>query len=80
MDYHATGRSKLLRAFALVPSLLRHLASHCHGQQNTDSLYVKHRRWFITQTHKDVFSHTPLTLLRLFVIWQLVSTYTQGTN
>ena len=73
MDYHATGRSRLLRALALVPSLLRHLASHRPQQQNTDILYIKHRRWCITQIHNEVFSHTQITLLRMLIILQLVS-------
>lgn len=77
-------------AFALVPSLLRHLASYRPQQQNTDSLYTKHRRWCIIQMHNEVFSHTHLILLRMFIIWQLVSTssvifvlmmtYAQGRN
>ena len=67
MDYHANGRSKLLRTFALVRLLLRHFASQRPQRQNNDSLYMKHRCWCNTQMHNEVFSHTQLTLLQMFL-------------
>ena len=58
----------------MAVNVLRHFASHRPQQQNNDSLYVKHRRWCNTQMHNEVFGHKQITLLRMFIIWQLVST------
>jgi hypothetical protein len=38
MDYHATGGSKILRTFVLVPSLLSNFVSHHPQQQNNDTV------------------------------------------
>jgi hypothetical protein len=50
------------------------------GMSNITNLTftLKHPRWCNTQTHNNVFSHTPLTLLRMFIIWQIVSTSGTG--
>jgi hypothetical protein len=44
------------------------------------NLYMKRPRCFNTHMYSDVFSHTQLTLLRMFIIWQLVSISSVGPN
>jgi len=35
---------------------------------------MKHPRWFNNQMFNDVYNHTQLTLSRMFIVWQPVST------
>jgi len=39
---------------------------------------MKHPRWYNPQMYVDVFSRTQLTLLCMFLVWQLVATSSIG--
>jgi len=39
---------------------------------------MKHPHWYNLQIYADVFSRIQLTLLRMFLVWQLVATSSIG--